>query len=70
LTKAEVIWSGRSQVVLLPEGIRFDTNEVRIRRHGCSVVLEPIAQDWAWLDKIVGPVDEDFERAAIGGDHP
>ena len=29
------------------------------------MVLEPIAHDWAWLDQIVGPVDEDFERAAI-----
>jgi antitoxin VapB len=28
------------------------------------VILEPVAQDWAWLDAVVGPVDEDFEHAA------
>jgi len=61
---AKIFWSGRSQAVRLPKDFRFDTEEVRIRRHGCSVVLEPIAHDWGWLDQIVGPVDEDFERAA------
>lgn len=25
--------------------------------------LEPIPSDWAWLDALVGPVDEDFRRA-------
>lgn len=60
---AKVFWSGRSQAVRLPKEYRFDTDEVRIRRHGRAVILEPIAQDWAWLDAVVGPVDEDFERA-------
>lgn len=61
---AKVFWSGRSQAVRLPKEYRFDTDEVRIRRHGRAVILEPIAQGWAWLDAVVGPVDEDFERAA------
>jgi antitoxin VapB len=61
---AKVFWSGRSQAVRLPKDFRFDTDEVRIRRHGASVVLEPIARDWAWLDGVTGPLDEDFERAA------
>jgi antitoxin VapB len=26
--------------------------------------LEPIAEDWAWLDQIAGKLDEDFVRAA------
>jgi len=25
--------------------------------------LESIHSDWAWLDALVGPVDEDFRRA-------
>ena len=28
--------------------ISFDTTEVRIRRHGSSVILEPVPQDWAY----------------------
>jgi len=63
--KAKVFWSGRSQAVRLPKEFRFDTDEVRIRRHGTSVVLEPIPKDWAWLDALTGPVDEDFAKAAL-----
>ena len=61
---AKIFWSGRSQAVRLPKEFRFDTDEVRIRRHGSAVILEPIAHDWAWLDPIVGPLDDDFVRSA------
>jgi antitoxin VapB len=61
---AKVFWSGRSQAVRLPKQFRFETSEVRIRRHGAAVILEPVAQDWAWLDQVVGGVDEDFVAAA------
>lgn len=62
---AKVFWSGRSQAVRLPKQYRFDTNEVRIRRHGDAVILEPVANDWAWLDALCGPVDEDFALAVM-----
>ena len=61
---AKVFWSGRSQAVRLPKDFRFNTDEVRIRRHGIAVILEPVAHDWAWLDQVIAPVDEDFARAA------
>jgi antitoxin VapB len=61
---AKVFWSGRSQAVRLPKHFRFETSEVRIRRHGAAVILEPIADDWAWLEQVVGAVDEDFAAAA------
>jgi antitoxin VapB len=61
---AKVFWSGRSQAVRLPREFRFDTDEVRIRRRGAAVILEPVARDWAWLDALIGPLDEDFEAAA------
>lgn len=61
---AKVFWSGRSQAVRLPKEYRFDEKEVRIRRHGATVILEPIPTDWAWLDALVGPIDADFEQAA------
>lgn len=61
---AKLFWSGRSQAVRLPKDFRFDGQEVRIRRHGEAVILEPIAKDWAWLNEVTGPVDEDFAEAA------
>ena len=60
---AKVFWSGRSQAVRLPKEYRFESDEVRIRRHGQTVILEPIAHNWAWLEALVGPIDPDFERA-------
>ena len=62
---AKVFWSGRSQAVRLPKEFRLDAKEVRIRRHGDTLILEPIVDDWAWLDAIVGPVDADFAAAAL-----
>ncbi|MGI4744743.1 MAG: antitoxin [Janthinobacterium lividum] len=61
---AKVFWSGRSQAVRLPKAFRLEQDEVRIRRHGSTVILEPIPTDWAWLDVIAGSVDADFEQAA------
>lgn len=65
---AKIFWSGRSQAVRLPKAFRLDGEQVRIRRHGATVILEPIPQDWAWLDALVAPVDDDFRRAA--GEQP
>ncbi len=61
---ARIFWSGRSQAVRLPKDYRFEGEEVRIRRHGAAVILEPIPADWAWLDALSGPLDEDFREAA------
>ena len=63
MDRAKIFWSGRSQAVRLPKEFRFEGDEVGIRRHGSAVVLEPIAEDWAWLDAIVGKLDEDFVEA-------
>jgi antitoxin VapB len=60
---AKLFWSGRSQAVRLPKEFRFEADKVRIRRHGNSVILEPIASDWSWLDAISAKLDDDFVRA-------
>jgi antitoxin VapB len=60
---ARLFWSGRSQAVRLPKSFRFSGDEVRIRRHGSAVILEPLADDWRWLDALVREVDEDFVQA-------
>ncbi|NTG49901.1 antitoxin [Agrobacterium rhizogenes] len=61
---AKIFWSGRSQAVRLPKEFRFDTDVVRIRRQGQAIILEPIVEDWDWLETVTGPVDQDFAEAA------
>jgi len=65
---AKLFWSGRSQAVRLPKEFRFSGETVRIRRHGSAVILEPVAEDWSWLDAIVGKLDDDFVQAV--DEHP
>ena len=60
---AKIFGSGRSRAVRLPKDFRFDTDEVRIRRHGNAVILEPLAHDWAWLTRVIGPLADDFKEA-------
>jgi antitoxin VapB len=68
MTTAKLFWSGRSQAVRLPKDFRFIGKEVRIRRHGAAVILEPVANDWSWLDALAGPLDHDFVCAV--GEQP
>ena len=63
MERAKIFWSGRSQAVRLPKDFRFKGEEVRIRRHGNAVILEPMAEDWVWLDSVAGKLDEDFVQA-------
>ena len=60
---AKLFWSGRSQAVRLPKEFRMKGAEVRIRRQGAAVVLEPVASDWEWLDAIAGEFSGDFFAA-------
>ncbi|MBY4598836.1 type II toxin-antitoxin system VapB family antitoxin [Ottowia caeni] len=60
---AKIFWSGRSQAVRIPKEFRLDADEVRIRRHGDSIILEPINTNWDWLQAVQGPLDEDFVQA-------
>ncbi len=60
---AKVFWSGRSQAVRLPRAFRVDGREVRIRRRGRAIVLEPVPDSWGWLDTLAGEVDDDFMSA-------
>jgi antitoxin VapB len=59
MDSAKIFWSGRSQAVRLPKSFRFDVDEVRIRRQGNAVILEPIEAGWGWLDAIAGKFDAD-----------
>lgn len=67
MQNAKIFMSGRSQAVRLPKEFRFEGSEVRIRRHGSAVILEPIVNDWSWLAQVGGALDEDFETAVLEG---
>jgi antitoxin VapB len=56
---AKLFKSGRSQAVRLPKEFRFEGKEVRIRRHGAGVLLEPMRVD---MQAVFDAMD------AIGGD--
>ena len=60
---AKVFWSGRSQAVRLPRAFRVEAGEVRIRRRGRAIVLEPVPESWDWLDAVAGELDDDFVSA-------
>ncbi len=60
---AKVFWSGRSQAVRLPKQFRVDTDAVRISRRGNAIILEPIPQNWDWLETSAGTLDDDFVQA-------
>ena len=63
MNTAKLFWSGRSQAVRLPKDFRFDTTIVHISRQGNSIILEPVAENWQWLDKICSKLDDDFVNA-------
>jgi antitoxin VapB len=62
---AKLFWIGDEQAVRLPKEFHIQDTEVRIRRNGSAIVLEPITLDWSWLDALAGPLDDDFKRAAL-----
>ncbi len=59
MTTAKLFKSGRSQAVRLPRAFRFEGQEVRVRRFGLGVLLEPVQIDpdtWlAALDRYQEP---------------
>ncbi len=61
---AKIFTHGGSQAVRLPKDFRFDAGEVRIRKDGDMVILEPLKPDWGsvWrrLDTLAQEAGEDF----------
>ena len=58
---AKIFQHGRSQAVRLPKEFRLPGKEVRVRRHGQGILLEPLAPSiediravFAEIDRITG----------------
>lgn len=60
MDKAKLIQTGRSQAVRLPEAYRMPGKEVKIRREGDKVILEPIANSRDSLVKALDHFPDDF----------
>ena len=61
-TTAKLFKNGRSQAVRLPKEFRFKGAEVKIRKEGSRVVLEPLeASDWPAGFWIFFSPDPEFE---------
>ncbi len=53
MVTAKLFANGRSQAVRLPRQFRFVGREVRVRRFGLGVLLEPVEIDVdAWLEAL------------------
>lgn len=63
--RAKLFWTGRSQAVRLPKDFRFEGSEVRIRREGGRVILEPEQAAGAWIRRIAGTWDDDAAAGAL-----
>jgi antitoxin VapB len=62
---AKIFKTGRSQAVRLPKEFRMPGTEVRVRRVGRGVLLEPIDEPFdvkAWFGKLDEYLDEPFMR--------
>ena len=60
---AKIFRHGRSQAVRLPKEFRLPGNEVRVRRIGRGVLLEPLGQSFdtqAWFAALDQYLDEPF----------
>ncbi len=66
IVKAKLFTHGGSQAVRLPKAFRFRGSEVRIRKDGDRVILEPAEHDWpafwAWVDsRKTGRPEDDWQ---------
>ncbi len=61
-TTAKLFKNGRSQAVRLPKAFRFKGSEVKIRKEGNKVILEPLeTSDWPSGFWDIFLPDHDFE---------
>jgi antitoxin VapB len=56
-TTAKIFQHGRSQAVRLPKEFRLPGKEVRVRRVGRAVILEPIVRDRETMEAIFAQID-------------
>jgi antitoxin VapB len=64
-----IFYNGRSQAVRIPKALRFQVEEVAVRRLGDGIYVEPVkSTTWpeGWFDDILIE-DVEFKRPEQGG---
>lgn len=54
---AKIFMHGRSQAVRLPKEFRLPGKEVRVRRFGLGVLLEPVERDRETMEAVFAEID-------------
>jgi hypothetical protein len=72
--RGKVFWTGRSQAIRIPRAFRVSTAEVKVRRDGASLVLEPIELEtdekgWPRAFWELAGSAPDFDVGDRGGGH-
>ena len=72
--RGKVFWTGRSQAIRIPRAFRVSTAEVKVRRDGSSLVLEPIELEtdemgWPRAFWALAGSAPDFDLGDRGRDH-
>jgi antitoxin VapB len=57
---AKLFQTGRSQAVRLPKAFRMPGTEVKIRKEGNSIILEPLNTSWDALLQSLDEFPDDF----------
>lgn len=71
MSTAKLFNHGRSQAVRLPKDFRMPGDEVRVRRVGTRVILEPLdegAVPWALIDSLGSPILENGRGQPLEAD--
>ncbi len=65
MSTGKLFWLGCSQALRLRGELRFEDEQVWIRRHGAAVILAPIDGDRVRPDELDGGLDADVVAAAL-----
>jgi antitoxin VapB len=57
---AKIFRNGGSQAVRLPKEVRFDVEEVCVKRIGSALLLFPKDAAWDIMSSVAGQADDDF----------
>jgi antitoxin VapB len=64
MTIAQIKISSGQMTITLPEGFEIEGTQVSVRRRGNTLILEPIADNWQWLDGVAGQLDQEVLDSA------
>ena len=64
MTIAQITSESGHLTIVLPEGFQMEGKQVSVRRRGNTLILEPISDNWEWMERVTGQLDQDVLDAA------